>query len=130
MNKFFQFNEFVELGKVFKDCEAYLIALEYFNRAISLSYLPINKERLVEAYELRGDVKVFLSNYWESIADFSRAIELDPENSYLYFSRGMSYEYLNQNEEAQKNLKRSLILDPDNSLALSMVKYLENEKDR
>ena len=98
MNKFFQFNEFVELGKVFKDCEAYLIALEYFNRAISLSYLPINKERLVEAYELRGDVKVFLSNYWESIADFSRAIELDPENSYLYFSRGMSYEYLNQNE--------------------------------
>ena len=58
MNKFFQFNEFVELGKVFKDCEAYLIALENFNRAIALSYLPINKERLVEAYDLRSSVLI------------------------------------------------------------------------
>ena len=128
MNKFFKFNELVEIGKIFLDCEAYLIALEYFNKAISLSYLPINKERLVEAYELRGGVKVFLTKYWESIDDFSRAIELDPKNSYLHFSRGMSYEYLNQDKEAQKNLKESLILDPNNSLALSMLKYLENEK--
>ena len=54
MNKFFQFNELIELGKVFSDSEAYLIALEYFDKAIDLSYLPINKERLVEAYNLRG----------------------------------------------------------------------------
>ena len=128
MNKFFQFNEFVELGKVFNDCEAYLIALEYFDKAISLSYLPINKERLVEAYDLRGGVKTFLKRYWESIADYSKAIELDPKNSYLYFGRGMSYEYLNLNEAALKNFKLSLILDPSNSLALSMIDYLENEK--
>ena len=129
MNKFFQFNEYIELGKIFLDCEAYLIALEYCNKAISLSYLPINKERLVEAYDLRGGVKTFLNRYWESIADYSKAIELDPKNSYLYFGRGMSYEYLNQNEEALKNLKMSLKLDPDFSLALSMVDYLENEKN-
>ena len=129
MNKFLKFNELVEIGKIFLDCEAYLIALEYFNKAISLSYLPINKERLVEAYDLRGGVKVFLSRYLESISDYSKAIELDPKNSYLYFGRGMSYEYLNQNEEALKNLKMSLELDPGFSLALSMVDYLENEKD-
>ena len=39
-------------------------------------------------------------------------------------------EYLNQNEESLKNLKMSLALDPENSLALSMVNYLENEKNR
>jgi tetratricopeptide (TPR) repeat protein len=128
MHKLFQFNEFIELGKVFSDCEAYLIALEYFDKAIALSYLPINKERLAEAYDLRGGVKVFLRRYLESIFDYSKAIELDPNNSYLYFGRGMSYEYLNQNEEALKNLKMSLALDPDFSLALSMVDYLENEK--
>ena len=128
MNKFFQFNDYIELGKIFLDCEAYLIALEYFNKAISLSYLPINKERLVEAYDLRAGVKTFLSRYWESIADYSKAIELDPKNSYLYFGRGMSYEYLNQNEEALKNLKISLKLDPNFSLALSMVEFLENKK--
>ena len=126
MNKFFQFNEFLELGKVFSDCEAYLIALEYFDKAIALSYLPINKERLVEAYDLRAGVKTFLSRYLESIADYSKAIELDPKNSYLYFDRGMSYEFLGNNEEALKNLKISLKLDPDNPLALSMVDYLEN----
>ena len=128
MNKFFQFNEFIELGKVFSDCQAYLIALEYFDKAIALSYLPINKERLVEAYDLRGGVKTFLSRYWESIADYSKAIELDPKNSDLYFGRGMSYEYLNQNEEALKNLKISLKLDPNFSRALSMVEFLENKK--
>ena len=128
MNKFFQFNEFIELGKVFSDCQAYLIALEYFDKAIALSYLPINKERLVEAYDLRGGVKTFLSRYWESIADYSKAIELDPKNSDLYFGRGMSYEYLNQNEEALKNLKISLKLDPNFFLALSMVEFLENKK--
>ena len=128
MNKFFQYNEFIELGKVFSDCQAYLIALEYFDKAIALSYLPINKERLVEAYDLRGGVKTFLSRYWESIADYSKAIELDPKNSDLYFGRGMSYEYLNQNEEALKNLKISLKLDSNFSLALSMVEFLENKK--
>ena len=128
MNKFFQFNELVELGKVFSDCEAYLIALEHFDKAIALSYLPINKERLVEAYELRGVTKRFLGRYLESISDYSKSIELDPKNSYLYFGRAMSYEFLNQNEEALKNFKLSLMLDPDFSLALSMVDYLENEK--
>ena len=128
MNKFFKFNEFVEIGKVFSDCTAYLIALEYFDKAIALSYLPINKKRLAEAYDLRGGVKVFLSRYWESIADYSKAIELDPRNSDLYFGRGMSYEYLNQNEEALKNLKISLELDPNFSLALSMVDFLKNKK--
>jgi len=129
MNKFFQFNEFIELGKVFSDCQAYLIALEYFDKAIALSYLPINTNRLVEAYDLRGGVKIFLSRYLESISDYSKAIELDPKNSYLYFGRGMSYEYLNQNEEALKNLKMSLEIEPGFSPALSMVDYLENEKD-
>ena len=84
----------------------------------------------MKAYELRGNSKIFLNKYQESVLDFSKAIELDPKNSYLYFGRGMSYEYLNQNEEALKNLKISLMLDPEFSLALSMVDYLENEKNR
>lgn len=127
MNKFFQFNEFIELGKVFSACEAYLIALEYFDKAIALSYLPINKDRLVESYELRGITKRFLGRYLESIIDYSKAIELDPKNSYLYIGRGMSYEHLDQNEQALKNIQMSLKIDPDNSLALSMIDYLQKK---
>ena len=127
MNKFFQFNEFVQLGKIFSDCEAYLISLEYFDKAIALSYLPINKDRLVEAYELRCSVNKFLNKYLESIDDYSKGIELDPKNSYLYFGRGMSYEYLGQNEEALNDLKMSLLIDPNNSLVIDMIDYLQKK---
>ena len=125
INKFFQFNELIDLGKVFSDCEAYLIALEYFDKAIALSYLPINKERLVEAYDLRGGVKTFLNRYLESIVDYSKAIELDPKNSYLYFGRGMSYKYLGQKEEALKDLKMSQLLDPYFDLPKIIIDFLE-----
>ena len=127
MNKLFQFNEFVELGNIFMECEAYLIALEHFNKAISLSYLPVNKHRLIEGYDLRAKTKRYLGMYLESIIDYSKAIELDPKDSYLYFFRGMSYDYLNLNEEALKNMKISVELDPHNELADDMVNYLEGQ---
>ena len=127
MNKLFQFKEFVELGNIFMECEAYLIALEYFNKAISLNYLPVNKYNLIEAYDLRGKTKRSLGMYLESIIDYSKAIELDPKDSYLYFFRGMSYEYLELNEEALKNMKISVKLDPCNQLAVNMVDYLEEK---
>ena len=128
MNKFFQFNEFVELGKVFKECEAYLIALEHFNKAIELgSFLPINPDRLVEAYDLRGNTKMFLGRYKESIGDYSQAIEIDPKDTYLYFFRGMSLESLGQDEAALKNFKMSVQLDPKFELAVDMVNYLEKK---
>ena len=63
----------------------------------------------------------------ESIFDYSKAIELDPKDSYLYFFRGMSYDYLNLNEEALKNMKISVELDPHNELAVDMVNYLEGK---
>ena len=60
MNKFFQFNEYFELAQLFNDCTAYQISIEYLDKAIELStYLPINKNRLLKAYELRGNSKIF-----------------------------------------------------------------------
>ena len=39
----------------------------------------------------------------------------------------MSYDYLNLNEEALKNMKISVELDPHNELAVDMVNYLEGK---
>ena len=125
MNKFLQFNEFVELGKVFKDCEAYLIALEHLNKAISLSFLPINKQRLVEAYDLRGNTKLFLSQYEGAIIDYSKAIELEPKDAYLYFFRGLSYESLELYGDALKDFQMSLKLDPDFEMAIHMIDQIK-----
>ena len=125
MNKFLQFNEFVELGKVFKDCEAYLIALEHLNKAISLSFLPINKKRLVEAYDLRGNTKLFLSQYEGAIIDYSKAIELEPKDAYLYFFRGLSYESLELYGDALKDFQMSLKLEPDFEMAIHMIDQIK-----
>ena len=127
MNKFFKFNEYVELGKVFKECEAYLIALEHFDNALELSYLPINRNRIVEAYDLRGNTKIFLSRYRDAIIDYNKAIEIDPHNAYLFFWRGFAYEVMKEYQQATKDLLISLQLDPDYSLAKSLLDHIENK---
>ena len=127
MNKFFKFNEYVELGKIFKECEAYLIALENFDNALELSYLSINRNRIVEAYELRGNTKIFLSMYRDAIIDYNKAIEIDPHNPYLFFWRGFALEAMQEYQQASKDLSISLKLDPDFSLAKSLLDQIENK---
>ena len=128
MNKFFQFNEYVELGKIFNECTAYQISIEYLNKAIELeSYLPVNKNRIVNAYELRGNSKMRLSDYRGAIIDFSKAIEINPKDSFLYFWRGFSHESLEEYPNAVKDLKISQHLDPNFGLTKTL---LENIKSR
>ena len=124
MNKFFEFNQNVALGEIFNEFTAYQISIEYLDKAIDISnYLPINKYRLVKAYELRGNSKMRLNNYRESIIDFSKAIEIDPKDSYLYFWRGFAYEFLEEYPNAVKNLKISQQLDPEFPLTKIVLEH-------
>jgi len=148
MNKFFEFNLNVELGEIFNECTAYQISIEYLNKALDISNnLPINKYRLVKAYELRGKSKMFLNdgqkkingqdcdlywkskklNYWEAIYDFSKAIEIDPKDSLLYFWRGFAYEYLEEYPNAVKDLKIAKHLDPEFTLTTSILDHIESK---
>ena len=127
MNRFFKFNEYVELGKVFKECEAYLIALKHFDNALELSYLPINKNRILEVYDLRGNTKIFLGRYGDAIVDYNKAIKIEPHNPYLFFWRGFAFEVMQEYQQARKDLSISLKLDPDFSLAKSLLDHIENK---
>ena len=148
MNKFFEFNLNVELGEVFNECTAYQISIEYLNKALDISNnLPINKYRLVKAYELRGKSKMFLNNgqqkikgqdwdlYWkakklnylEAILDFSKAIEIDPKDSFLYFWRGFAYESLEEYPNAVKDLKIAKQLDPGFTLTTCILEHIESK---
>ena len=129
MNRLFQFNDYFELGQILHDCTAYRISIEYLDKAIELStYLPINKNRLVKAYELRGNSKIRVCNYWDSISDFSKAIKINPNDSFLYFWRGFAYEYLEEYPKAVNDLKIAQHLDPEFGLTKSILDYLD-EKD-
>ena len=128
MNKFFQFNEYFELGQILHDCTAYQISIEYLDKAIELrTYLPINKIRLVQVYELRGKSKIRLGNYWESISDFSKAIKIDPNDSFLYFWRGFAYESLEEYPKAFNDLKIAQHLDPEFGLTKSLLDSLKDK---
>ena len=128
MNKFFQFNEYFELAQLFNDCTAYQISIEYLDKAIELStYLPINKNRLLNAYALRGNSKILLSNYREGISDYSKAIEIEPLDSELFFWRGFAYEVLKDYEKAFKDIKVSLYLDPTFELAKNLFSDLKKK---
>ena len=89
--------------------------------------MPINKNRIVEAYDLRGNTKIFLSSYGDAIIDYNKAIEIDPHNPYLYFWRGFAFEVMQEYQKATKDLSISLKLDPDFSLAKSLLDHIENK---
>ena len=128
MNKFFEFNLNVELGEVFNECTAYQISIEYLNKALDISNnLPINKYRLAKAYELRGNSKMRLNRYRESIIDFSKAIEIDPKDAYLYFWRGFAYEFLEEYPNAVKDLKISQQLEPEFALTKIILNHIESK---
>ena len=128
MDKLSEFQSLIDASKVLNKSGAKLIALEFVDRALAMD-LPFSRERLVKVYKLRGKIKFGMDHIYQSINDFSYAIEIEPQNAELYYWRGMSYEYLNQNEEALKNLKKCREIDPDFSLALSIIDYYENKKN-
>ena len=128
MNKFFQFNDYLEIGQILYDFTAFQISIEYLDKAIELSsYLPINKNRLVKAYQLRGNSKIRVGDYWDSISDFSEAIKIDPNNSFLYFWRGFAYESLEEYPKAFNDLKTARQLDPEFELTKILLDYLEKK---
>ena len=119
MNRLFQFNDYFEIGQIFHDCTAYQISIEYLDKALELStYLPINKNRLVKVYQLRGNSKIRLGNYWDSISDFSKAIKLGSTvlpNSY-YLRALVDYELGVKTDD--------LICDDISRIADSLAKFL------
>ena len=48
-----------------------------------------------------------------AIADFSRAIELDPQLSWAYYNRGLAFVYTGNESDAQKDFGECLKLRPD-----------------
>ena len=88
--------------------------------------MPINKNLIVEAYDLRGNTKIFLSRYGDAIIDYNKAIEIYPHNPYLFFWRGFAFEVMKEYQKATKDLSISLKLDPDFSIAKSLLNHIEN----
>lgn len=75
-----------------------------------------DKEVLLQIYSTLGDSYNVLKRFKESDQAYSKALELDPRNSYVLNNYAYYLSLRGENlEEAEKMSKRSLEIDPDNA---------------
>jgi tetratricopeptide (TPR) repeat protein len=88
------------------------------------SYVSERPARVAESsrdnaseYYQRGMESFRLRQFAKAIADFSRAIELDPKYVEAYANRGYAYSEQGKTEQAIKDYERVIALDPNRALA-------------
>ena len=67
---------------------------------------------LAEAYSNRGAAYVNKKDYDRSIADHTKAIELDPNYAAAYYNRGVAYHNKHDYDRAIADYRRALKFDP------------------
>jgi Flp pilus assembly protein TadD len=82
---------------------------------------------LAIAYYDRGLAYNARHDYTQSIADFSKAIELNPNDAKYYDERGVAYQYSNRNDEAIADYRAAMNINPDDDMALNNLTVLGAE---
>jgi len=69
-----------------------------------------------------------MQRYDEAIADFNKALELDPNSAEAFCRMGIAYLYKGDYDNAILNMEKGLKIDP--ALKETMSKYLEEAKEK
>jgi tetratricopeptide (TPR) repeat protein len=64
-----------------------------------------------DPYYVRGEAYLELKKYPEAVADFTKAIELDPKNVIAYDNRGKAYKALGKTKEAEEDFAKAKALE-------------------
>ncbi len=83
-----------------------------FKRAIDLytQLLAISSNHYL--YNHRGIVYIAISEYKKAIDDFTKAIELEPNDTRVYTNRGLAYRMIQKFDRALDDFNKSLELNP------------------
>ena len=79
------------------------------------------------AYEARGLAYHKMRDYDRAIADFDKAIELNPDKVGFHISKGISYIEKRDRERAIAAFRKALEIDPSNELAKKGLKLVEQD---
>jgi len=96
----------VARAAAFLDLKRFPLAIEDANHALELD------ARLAAAYNLRGLAERGLGDARRALADFDRAVDLQPDEDNL-FQRGATYQSLAEHARAIADLDRVIALRPD-----------------
>ncbi len=88
---------------------------QYFTYLINDAHL--GKKTLIIALEERGESHRWAGRYQEALADFNRAIELDPRRDSAITIRSLTYQAMGRWEETLADFSRAIELDPSSAWA-------------
>ncbi len=108
-------------GVALKDLGRYREALESLNEAAK------QPEPHQEVFNLIGFCHFMLKEHQESIAAFSRAIEIEPGDAINYANIGSNLRDLGQTEEACRMYEQALEMDPDLEFARVNLEKLKKQ---
>lgn len=66
--------------------------------------------------------------YGSSMAEFEKAVEIDPTNHYAHFGLGLCFEKLGKTLEAKKHLKLALAMEPNSELYQKTLADLDSKR--
>ncbi len=92
-------------------------AIDILNHVVAESQ-PAHDTTFLEAVAYRGEIYRLACRNEEALADFNRAIEIDPSHGLAIGRRGQTYERLGRHEEALADLDRAIELEPQDALAI------------
>ena len=84
---------------------------------IEASPVPVKKEPDFSFYQNRANANFVMGEYDTAITDYNRAIELNPKEPDVYFSRGLAYFNKQSYTTAIADFDRVIELDPKEAMA-------------
>ena len=101
--------EKVEAGDVVKELNKLIERFEAYRRETK----PLKKpEAFAELYFFRGNTKYRLKQYQGAIDDYTKAIEFNPQDSFVFYNRGGAKDALGNPQEAIDDYTKALELNP------------------
>ena len=86
-------------------------------------------EALSESYANRAVTAGRAGNHSAALADFSRAINVNPNNAMLFANRGMAYFNLGELDNSVLDYERALILEPGNAQYTNALNRVRRMRD-
>ena len=130
------YGSFLDYNALYLRGRAYF-ALNDFQKAnddFFLVILMVEPEKIKksypEIYGYRGATYVATDKLDQGIADYTKALELNPKSAEFYYARGLAYDMKDDFPNAEKDLRETLRLDPSMKAAVEEVfKRIEIKKN-